>query len=149
MFSFEPPHLAEQKQDDQLEPTYGSSVMIRDVALRTYQKRWTIGRSGERGSRISVQMAWHDEDDDDFPCILKVIAWKGNIVILCGQSPVSGKWFYKCPLGGVVKRHVNANAHDPGCELANPCALCRLVKQRVILFTQPLRSGRIWHKINF
>ena len=51
------PHMAEQKQGDQLESTCSSSVRIRDVALRTSQKRWTIGRSGKRGSRISVLMA--------------------------------------------------------------------------------------------
>ena len=56
-------HMAEQKQDDQLEPTYRSSVRIRDVALRTYQKQSTIGRSGERGSGISVLAARHDDDD--------------------------------------------------------------------------------------
>ena len=28
--------------------------------------RWTIGRSGERGSGISVLPAWHDDDDDDY-----------------------------------------------------------------------------------
>ena len=33
------PHMAEQKQGDQLEPTYSSSVRIRDVALRTCQNR--------------------------------------------------------------------------------------------------------------
>ena len=32
------PHMAEQKQDDQLEPTYSSSVRIREVALTTCQK---------------------------------------------------------------------------------------------------------------
>ena len=32
---------------------------------RTYQKRWTIGRSGERGSGISVLAARHDNDNDD------------------------------------------------------------------------------------
>ena len=32
MFSNGPPHMAEQKQGDQLEPTYSSSVRIRDVA---------------------------------------------------------------------------------------------------------------------
>ena len=32
-------HMAEQKQGDQLECTYSSSVRIRDVALRTCQKR--------------------------------------------------------------------------------------------------------------
>ena len=35
--------------------------LCEDVALRTYQKRWTIGRSGERGSRISVLAAQHDD----------------------------------------------------------------------------------------
>ena len=62
MFSYEPPHMAEQKQGDQLEPTYRSSVRIRDVALRTCQKRWTIRRSGERGSGISVLEARQDDE---------------------------------------------------------------------------------------
>ena len=56
--------MAEQKQDDQLEQTYSSYVKIRDVALKTCQRRWTIGRSGERGSGISVLAARHDDDDD-------------------------------------------------------------------------------------
>ena len=59
------PHMGEQKQDDQLEHTYSSSVRIRDVALKTCQRQWTIGRSGERGSGISVLAAQHDDDDDD------------------------------------------------------------------------------------
>ena len=63
MYSSGPPHM--QKQDDQLEPTFSSPVRIRDVALTTCQKRWTIGRSGERGLGISVLAAWHDDDDDD------------------------------------------------------------------------------------
>ena len=33
------PHMDEQKQDDQLEHTYNSSVRIRDVALKTCQRR--------------------------------------------------------------------------------------------------------------
>ena len=57
--------MAEQKQDDQLEHTYGSYARIRDVALKTYQRRLTIGRGGERGSGISVLAARHDNDDDD------------------------------------------------------------------------------------
>ena len=65
MYSYGPPHMAEQKQDDQLEHTYNSYVRIRDVALKACQKRWMIGRSGERGSRISVLAARHDDDDDD------------------------------------------------------------------------------------
>ena len=64
MYSYGPPHMAEQKQDDQLEHTYSSYVKLRDVALRTCQRRWTIGKSGKRGSGISVLAAQHDDDDD-------------------------------------------------------------------------------------
>ena len=39
MYSYGPPHMAKQKQDDQLEHTYSSYVRIRDVALKTCQKR--------------------------------------------------------------------------------------------------------------
>ena len=38
------PHMAEQKQDDQLEHTFSSYVWIRDVALNTCKRPWTIGR---------------------------------------------------------------------------------------------------------
>ena len=65
MYSYGPPHMAEQKQDDQLEHTYSSYVRMQDVALKTNQRRWTIGRSGERGSGISVLVARHDDGDDD------------------------------------------------------------------------------------
>ena len=54
MYSYGPPHMAVQKQDDQQEHTFSSYVRIRDVVLKTYLGRWTIGRSGERGSGISV-----------------------------------------------------------------------------------------------
>ena len=56
-------HMADQNQDDQLEYTSSSYVMIRDVALKTCQKRLTIVRSGERGSGISVLVTRHDDDD--------------------------------------------------------------------------------------
>ena len=56
-------------------PTYGRSkagrpartysyVRIRDIALKTCKRRWMIGRSGERGSGISVLAARHHDDDD-------------------------------------------------------------------------------------
>ena len=80
MYSYGPPHRAKQKQDDQLEHTYSSYVRIWDVTLKTCQKRWMIGRSGERGSGISVLAAWHDDDDiykvfkifQDWNCIYQV-----------------------------------------------------------------------------
>ena len=56
--------MAAQKQDDQLERTFSSYVRIQDVVLKTYLGRWTIGRSGERGSGISVLPARYDDDDD-------------------------------------------------------------------------------------
>ena len=46
--------MDDQRQDDQLEPTYSSSVPIRDVVQKTNRKQWTIGRVGERGLGISV-----------------------------------------------------------------------------------------------
>ena len=57
--------MAKQKLDDQLEHIYSSYARIRDVALKTGQRRWTIGRSGERWSMISVLAARHDDDEDD------------------------------------------------------------------------------------
>ena len=64
MYSCGPLFMDEQRQDVQLEPTYSSSVPIRDVTLRICRKQWTIGRCGERGSGISVLIAWHDDDDE-------------------------------------------------------------------------------------
>ena len=54
--------MAVQKQDDQHEHTFSSYVRIRDVVLKTYLGRWTIGRSDERASGISVLPA---RDDDE------------------------------------------------------------------------------------
>ena len=57
--------MAVQKQDDQLELTYSNYVRIQDVTLKTCRRWWMIGRSGERGSGISVLAARHDDDDDE------------------------------------------------------------------------------------
>ena len=65
MYSYGASHITKQKQDDPLEYTYSSYVRIRDVALKTCQKQWMIGRSGEKGSGISVLAARHDDDEDD------------------------------------------------------------------------------------
>ena len=55
--------MAAQKQDDQLERTFSSYVRIQDVAQKTYLGRWTIERSGERGSGMSVLPARYDDDE--------------------------------------------------------------------------------------
>ena len=51
-----PLHMDEQRQDDQLEPTYSSSEPIWDVALKTGRKQWTIEKSDEKWSGISMLM---------------------------------------------------------------------------------------------
>ena len=57
------PHMAEQKQDNQLEHTSSSYVRIWDVVLKTCQRRWTIWRSDDIGWGISVLVGRHDDDD--------------------------------------------------------------------------------------
>ena len=53
------------------------------IALKTCERRWTIGKSGERGSEISVLAAWHDDDDDDDET--KKLNQIKLIIILCNQ----------------------------------------------------------------
>ena len=60
------PSMDMQRQDDQLDPTYCSSVPIRDVALGICLKQRTVRRGGEKGSRISLLIVGHDDDDDEF-----------------------------------------------------------------------------------
>ena len=43
MYSYGSPHMAAQKQDDQLERTFSSYVRIQDVVLKTY-----LGRLNDR-----------------------------------------------------------------------------------------------------
>ena len=71
------PHMSGQKQDVQLKHTYNSYVRIRDIALKTCQRQWTIGRSGERGSGISALAARHDDDDRIYICQYQVVLIAG------------------------------------------------------------------------
>ena len=57
-------HMDEQRQDDQLEPTYNSSVPIQDAALNTDRERWSIETGGKKGSERSVLEVRHDDEDD-------------------------------------------------------------------------------------
>ena len=51
---------------------------IQVVFLKTYLGRWTIGRSGERGSGISVLPARYDDDVDDRNTKVKVRSPDGD-----------------------------------------------------------------------
>ena len=57
--------MPEQKQGDQLELTYSSSVMIRDVTLKNLPEAMNDREDvDERGSGITMLAARHDDDDD-------------------------------------------------------------------------------------
>ena len=49
MYSYGPPHIAKQKQDDQLEHTYSSYVRLRDLALKTCQSDERLGEVASEG----------------------------------------------------------------------------------------------------
>ena len=61
--------------------TTSSYVRIRDVALKTCQRRWTIGRSGGRESGIPVPVARHH--DDEMSC------WKHDPISPPVTDPIS------------------------------------------------------------
>ena len=80
-----------QKQDDQHERTFSSYVRIRVVVLKTYLGRWTIGRSGERGSGISVLPARYDDDDPRTEVNLKIYELEFSV-----ELKTLEKWYDKC-----------------------------------------------------
>ena len=66
-----PLHMDEQRQDDQLEPTNNSYVLIQDIVWKTSWEQWTLETGGKRGSGRSMLAAWYPDDDTltfaDFP----------------------------------------------------------------------------------
>ena len=57
--------MDEQRQDDQLEPIYNSSMTIQDIALKTSWEQWMTETGGKRGPGRSVLAVQHDDEDDD------------------------------------------------------------------------------------
>ena len=103
MYSNGPLHTAEQIRGDQLVPTYSSSVKIRVLTLRTCQKRWTIGRGGERESGI-----YHSLDCSTLPLIRTLVLSKDVSSTLFGplvwlnlgsNRGLSAHWRTLYPLG--------------------------------------------------
>ena len=116
MYSYGPPHMAGQKQDDQLEHTYSSYGRIRDVALKTCQRRWTIGRSGERGSGISVLAARDDDDDDDVSDVF--------------FEEMNSKYYFRC-------NPLTITAYNPS-EIAHIMVIEILICWKILLFRKIL-----------
>ena len=126
MYSCGPLHMAIQKQDDQLEHTSSSYVMIRDVTLKTCQRRWMIGRRGERGSGISVLTARHDDKDEtkqnlpsylslSVPICLSINRLIDQSILVC----LSLSFYHLCQyvsiyLYRLIGQVVRVFANDPG-----------------------------------
>ena len=78
------PTYGQTKAGRPLENTYSSYVRIHMyVALKTCQRRWTIGRSGERGSGISMLAARHGDDDDIYISIFTANYQNYKVRIIC------------------------------------------------------------------
>ena len=87
--------MAVQKQDDQYEHTFSNYVRIRDVVQKTCLRRWTIGKSGERGSGISVLLARHHDDDDDD--MYKIVLALNNLQwLICHKTKPNQTETYVC-----------------------------------------------------
>ena len=69
---------------DELEPIYNSSVLIQDIALKTFWEQWTIETGGERGSGRSVLAEQHDDNDDVVNSVLRQKTNKFLLAMLAG-----------------------------------------------------------------
>ena len=71
--------------------TFSSYVRIRDVALKTCQRRWKIGKRGMRGSGISILVARHDDIYIYiyiYKCIVCVCVYVGGWVCVCPSPTI-------------------------------------------------------------
>ena len=109
--------MAAQKQGDQLERTFSSYVRIQDVVLKTYLGRSTIGRSGERGSGISVLPARYDDDDN-----IKKNLFEFNVCKEC---------IYTTP------------SHQIGCDMRSILLVYRLFNTQRLFFLKPVTIVRL------
>ena len=133
MYSCRPLHMDEQKQDDQSESKYNSSVPIRDVAPKSCRKQWTIGRGGEWGSGISVLMAQHDDGD-----LLTQVARSNKYYVLhcgCYVRSWSYYWSRSCWTSELKKYDVFYTSAIPEVTWYEP------------LYNNN-RTSRMWHKVN-
>ena len=98
--------MDEQRQDDQLELIYNSSVPLQNIALKTSQERWTIETGGERGSGRSMLAARHDDDDDEIKLWLTSNYFE---VLSIWIKEKKGMTHYSCHNKYIVKNCKNGN----------------------------------------
>ena len=70
--------MDEQRQDDQLELIYNSSILIQYGALKIYRKRWTIETGDGTGPGRYMLTAWHDHDDYNN----KIFYYKARLILI-------------------------------------------------------------------
>ena len=111
MCSSGPLHMAYQKQDDLLEHSYSSYVMIRDVTPKTCRRRWMIERRGERGSGVSVLAA--REDDEKIWEILCQLCWsvKSSWTFPGSFSSWSGRELFRRNFNGFMVKSLAMHLH--------------------------------------
>ena len=73
--------MDEQRQDEQLEAIYNSSVPIQDIALKTSWERWMIETDGKRGSVRSLLAAWDDNVVDDIYIYIYIYIIMENVFL--------------------------------------------------------------------
>ena len=76
---------------DQLEPMYNSSVLIQDIALKTFRERWTIETNGKRGSGKSVVAARDDDNGDVYKDVFGInnLRW-----LMCHKTKPNQSAYY-------------------------------------------------------
>ena len=139
MYSYGSPHMAVQKQDDQLERTFSSYVRIQAVTLKTYLGRWTIGRSGERGSGISVLPARYDDDIYIYIYIYIYREWEKE-----GENEWEGERGKKRGTDKQTNRQRKSYKRAVICMCSILLVVCKTIKLlRSIqqLFTYPCENG--------
>ena len=145
MYSYGLPHMARQKQDNQLKHTFSSYVRIWDAALKTCLRQWMMGRSGERGSGIFVLAARHDDNQlnitngsKHFCMVLGMVRYLG-IIWYCGTWEVgkSIEWSV-----GELKDLLSL---DPLCWLPNEeAAFVKNTTTIIIIIIKKLFLEYIW-----
>ena len=95
-------------------------MRIRDVVKKTCRRRWTIGKSSERGSGISVLPARHDDDDDDIVtywpltepscsgCVNRKTVMRASKQLTWVDSQKRVTWVENRKRVGIVKSHMKA-----------------------------------------
>ena len=135
-----------------------------DVALMTCQRRWTIGRRGKRGSGISMLVAWHDDDDGHFRCLnrFKFLfqptsnRCKSIILRIASISRAVETITHVFVLLLLIYIYIYWPIHFITFFSRDRTEEHLYIDILLVLYVlwkgtiyQPLRSGRIWHKVNF